>query len=96
MIFWIDKNGIEYYKSEIDDKYLLNIAKSISRGYYNFDHIDEERIDNIFEECYNRGLMTLEEAHEKSRNVRDKLFDRSYPSDDLDYEDDKYFNFNDY
>ena len=91
MIFWIDKNGREYYKSEIDDKYLLNIAKSVSRGYYNFDHIYEEEIDNIFEECYNRGLMTLEEAHEKSQEARGKIFDGvSYPFDDDD-EDDLYF-----
>lgn len=91
MIFWIDKNGREYYKSEIDNKYLLNIAESVSKGYYNFDHIYEEEIDNIFEECYNRGLMSLEEAHEKSQNAREKIFDKSYLFVNDDIDDDLYF-----
>lgn len=81
MIFWIDKNGKEYYKSEIDDKYLLNIAKSVSNGYYNSEYIHEEEIDNIFEECYNRGLMSLEEAHKLSQEVREKIYDNDYEDD---------------
>ena len=86
MIFWIDKNGREYYKSEIDDKYLLNIVKSVLNGYYNSERIHEEEIDNIFEECYNRGLMSLEEAHENSQEAREKIYDDDYENDLYFYE----------
>ena len=65
MIFWIDKNKRRYWKSEVSDQYLINIANALVKGIGHIGFCTAERIDNIFEECYLRGLMTSDEAHEK-------------------------------
>ena len=72
MIFWIDKHGQEYYKSEIDNDYLLNIAKGLTRGVGHTDFcLENNVISNIYEECVNRGLLTAEAAHKMEGDAVD-------------------------
>ena len=72
MIFWIDKNLKQYYKNEIDDKYLMNIAKALTRGVGNIDFCTQgDVVSNIFEECFNRGLLTAEKAHKMEEDALD-------------------------
>ena len=73
MIFWIDKNYRRYWKSEVDNRYLINIANALTKGTGHIDFCTAERIDNIFEECYLRGLMTADEAHEKCMKAIDAM-----------------------
>ena len=64
MIFWIDKNLKQYYKKEVDDNYLMNIAKALTRGVGDTSFVlSGNVISNIYEECFNRGLLTAEQAH---------------------------------
>ena len=76
MIFWIDKNQRRYWKSEVDNQYLMNIANALTKGIGNPDFCTSERIDNIFEECYLRGLMTSDEAHEKCMKAIDSMTEK--------------------
>ena len=69
MIFWKDKNGRTYWKSEIDDDYLLNIAKALTKGCGNLDFLKSTDVDGIFEECHSRGLLAAEEAHKMSEQA---------------------------
>lgn len=77
MIFWKDKNGRIYWKSEIDDGYLLNIAKALTRGCGDLDFLINADIDGIFEECYNRGLLKAEEAHKMSKQAAQAINSRN-------------------
>lgn len=62
MIFWIDKNYKRYFKKEIDDNYLMNIAKALTRGVGDSNFVNSEIIQDVMEECFNRGLITSKEA----------------------------------
>lgn len=83
MIFWKDKNGRTYWKSEIDDGYLLNIAKALTRGCGDLDFLRNADIDGIFEECYNRGILTVEEAHKMSKQAAQAICSREARENDL-------------
>lgn len=76
MIFWIDKDNRKHWKSEINDQYLMNIANGLMKGIGHTDFCTAERIDNIFEECYLRGLMTSDEAHEKCMKAIDAMIEK--------------------
>ncbi len=76
MIFWKDKNGRTYWKSEIDDNYLLNIARALTRGCGDLDFLKNADVDGIFEECCNRGLLTAEEAHKMSAQASEALSEK--------------------
>lgn len=62
MIFWIDKSNKKYFKKEIDDAYLMNIAKALTKGIGNSYFVNNRVIQEVMEECFNRGLLTSEEA----------------------------------
>ena len=76
MIFWIDKNERRYWKSEISDQYLMSIANALTKGVGHADFCTAEKIDNIFEECYIRGLMMSDEAHEKCMKAIDAMSEK--------------------
>ena len=72
MTFWIDKNHKRYFRKEIDNKYLMNIAKALTRGVGDSNFVNQRVIEDIFEECFNRGLITSEDAFdmiEKAENA---------------------------
>lgn len=76
MIFWIDKDNRKYWKSDVNNEYLMNIANALTKGIGHADFCTAERIDNIFEECYLRGLMTSDEAHEKCMKAIDAMTEK--------------------
>jgi hypothetical protein len=65
MVFWIDEKGKTYWRKEIDNAKLLKIAQGLTAGKGNLRFLSNERIDDVFEECFNRGLMDSYNAHDK-------------------------------
>lgn len=64
MVFWKEK-GVEYWATEINNTRLLEIAQKLTDDRFNFFDLTKEQIENIFEECFNRGLMDAHNSHEK-------------------------------
>lgn len=64
-IVWIDRNRYEYSIDEIDNQYLMNIAKFLLKGGgYIYDTPDMiTSINIIYNECINRGLISRDEAN---------------------------------
>lgn len=75
MIFWKTK-GRSYWKDEISDEYLLNIVSCLEQGKFSDRYITPEMIDNIFEECFARGILDAETAHKKSSLCIDKFYEK--------------------
>lgn len=65
MTAWIDRNGRRYWMSEIDDRYLLNIINSLKSWTGDKHFVTDEKIEDLCEEAFKRGLMSAEEAHDK-------------------------------
>lgn len=59
--FWIDFNGRELMKKDIDDEYLKNICTFVAQGlgYYFFIH-NRRRIKRIYKEALKRNLLPKE------------------------------------
>ena len=62
MVFWKTKER-EYWKSEVSDEYLMNIARFLERASYLPHWVTEEMVDGVFEECFVRGLLDADTAH---------------------------------
>lgn len=74
MKFWRDKENKEYWALEIDNLMLNNIANDLVDGTGDKDFVTNEVIDNVFEECCKRGIMSLEDAHLKSAQALDSFW----------------------
>lgn len=59
--FWVDFNGCELMKKDIDDEYLKNICIFVAQGlgYYFFIH-NRRRIKRIYKEALKRNILPKE------------------------------------
>lgn len=55
-IVWCDVNNNKYTLKEIDDRYLLNILRFISRGGGYKDFLDEGKIRKLYNEANRRKI----------------------------------------
>ena len=78
MIFWIDKSNKKYFKKEINDTYLMNIAKALTRGNVYSYFVNDRVIQEVMEECFNRGLLTSEEAFDMIEKARYAFEQRNF------------------
>lgn len=56
MAFWEDVNYNKLSKQQVDDRYLLNIICFIARGKGRLSFLNEDKIDDIYDEAILRGL----------------------------------------
>ena len=73
MVFWVDRNGRKYWKAEIDNRYLSNIANALLRGVGDPDFLSDQHIEEIYEECFNRGILSSEESHEQCEEAKNAM-----------------------
>lgn len=76
MVFWVDRNGRKYWKTEIDDRYLANIAKAMLRGIGDPNFLSDQHIEEIYEECFNRGILASEESHEQCEKAKTAMVEK--------------------
>lgn len=57
MTFWIDKNNKKHSREDVTDNHLLNIIDHLAKGGGWMHFLNEDKIDDIYDEALARKLV---------------------------------------